>query len=303
LPITEVKIADDAISAPKLQANSVIAGKIATDAVTTNTIEAGSITSLKIGAGEIKAINIEAGAVTANKIDVGTLSAITTNTGTLTSNLIRTAATGQRLEITDPGTDNTYSIWIGDSTKNDANGVFWVKHNGDVKINRNVFGIGAVPVRKTVTASLLTGLTSNSNGLIALFDQFPSNGQEVLLDVDHEFRASVSTTNPTSCPAPSNTTGTIAIQRSLDNGSTWSGNIDTATIDYESTAQLFTDPDPTAPDICFQRSSGTVRRALIDPSPPAEGTNVRYRVLFSAWSSFFESSQISKNEFNAVLTE
>lgn len=71
LPITEAKIADDAISAPKLAANAVIAGKIAADAVTANTIAAGAVIAGKIGADAVTANTIAAGAISADKIGAG----------------------------------------------------------------------------------------------------------------------------------------------------------------------------------------------------------------------------------------
>lgn len=67
-------IVDGAIVANKLSANAVVAGKVAADAITTN--------------------NLQAGAVTAAKVNVTQLSAISATIG-----LLRTATSGQRLEI------------------------------------------------------------------------------------------------------------------------------------------------------------------------------------------------------------
>lgn len=225
-------------------------------------------------------------------------------------NIIAGSSSGDRVEITTSnpsGTPRDYRIWIGSGVKNDANGVFWVDVNGNVKIDKTIFGIGAVPIRRTRDDSLVTGLTQNSNGLITTFDQFLSNGQDVLVEANHAFAAFKSTPNPQTCAIPQDTTGTIALQRSFNNGSTWSGNIATATVEYPSTADLFTDPDPSVPDICQQRSAGQASRPLIDSNPPAEGTPIRYRVLFTAWSSFFVSTsspnQIGTNRFDAALTQ
>src|SRR5690625_1487035 len=102
LPITEAKISDNAISAPKLQANSVIAGKIATDAVTANTIAANAITSNKIQAGavvagklaadSVAANNIQANAITANKILAGAVTTGKLAADSVASNNIQTNA-------------------------------------------------------------------------------------------------------------------------------------------------------------------------------------------------------------------
>src|SRR5690625_2129536 len=102
LPITEAKISDNAISAPKLQANSVIAGKIATDAVTANTIAANAITYNKIRAGavvagklaadSVAANNIQTDAVTANKIRAGAVVAGKLAADSVAANNIQTDA-------------------------------------------------------------------------------------------------------------------------------------------------------------------------------------------------------------------
>lgn len=84
--ITETQIGTDAITTPKIAANAVTANEIAA-----NTITAGQIASNAITADEIAA-----GAVTAAKINVTQLSAITATIGTL-----RTATTGERVEISD----------------------------------------------------------------------------------------------------------------------------------------------------------------------------------------------------------
>lgn len=48
--VTSTVIADDSISTPKLQANSVVAGKIATGAITTSKLDADSVTAAKLAA-------------------------------------------------------------------------------------------------------------------------------------------------------------------------------------------------------------------------------------------------------------
>jgi len=77
--ITEVQISDDAISAPKLKANSVeaakiaagavIAEKIGASAVTTEKLYAGAVVAAKIAADAVEANHIKAGSVTANKLE------------------------------------------------------------------------------------------------------------------------------------------------------------------------------------------------------------------------------------------
>jgi hypothetical protein len=173
--IIGTQIADNAISAPKLSANSVTAGSIAANAVTATTIAAGAINADKIAANAVTtdkisanavtagkiisgaiqadkiatnavtagaiaanavtADKISAGAVTAAKISVTELSAVSANTGTLTANLIRTAASGNRVEVSNAG---TFPLWFGTGTKNAANAKFYVDTSGNVKIEGEI---------------------------------------------------------------------------------------------------------------------------------------------------------------------
>ncbi|WP_057092029.1 hypothetical protein KV708_09620 [Comamonas thiooxydans] len=68
--IAATQIADNAITTPKLAANSVAAGKIAANAVTANTVAADAITAGKIAAGAVNTRELAAGSVTAGKLVV-----------------------------------------------------------------------------------------------------------------------------------------------------------------------------------------------------------------------------------------
>jgi hypothetical protein len=88
------EIADDAISTPKLQAGAVTTDKITANAITTGLLAVG--------------------AVEANNINVSQLSAITAQIG-----LLRTASTGQRVELEDNrlrvfDNNNVVRVIIGD---------------------------------------------------------------------------------------------------------------------------------------------------------------------------------------------
>src|SRR5690625_4422998 len=111
LPITEAKISDNAISAPKLQANSVIAGKIATDAVTATTIAANAITSHTIQAGAVVAGNLAADSVAANNIQANAITANKILAGAVTTGKIgANAVTANKIDVDDL-VGNT--AWIG----------------------------------------------------------------------------------------------------------------------------------------------------------------------------------------------
>ena len=114
--VTEGKIAALAVTAGKIQAGAVIAEKIAADAVTTDKLVAGAVTAIKIASGTITANEIAAGTITAGKLNISVLSAISANlgevtSGTITGLLIRTATSGQRVEI-----DSINGIQIFDSS-------------------------------------------------------------------------------------------------------------------------------------------------------------------------------------------
>lgn len=92
LPITETKIADDAISTPKLQTNAVTAGKIAADAVIANKIAAGAVTAIKIDTDAVTANKIAAGAVIAGKIGADAVVANNIAADAVTTNKIQAGA-------------------------------------------------------------------------------------------------------------------------------------------------------------------------------------------------------------------
>ena len=69
--IAATQIADNAITTPKLAANSVAAGKIAANAVTANEISANAVTAAKIAAGAVGADQIAANAITAKHLTLG----------------------------------------------------------------------------------------------------------------------------------------------------------------------------------------------------------------------------------------
>lgn len=73
--ITEVQITTDAITAPKIKAGAVIAGKLAADAVLANNIKAGEVVAGKLAADSVATLNLQAGAITATKIGAGEVTA------------------------------------------------------------------------------------------------------------------------------------------------------------------------------------------------------------------------------------
>lgn len=103
--ITADEIAAGAVTATKILANTITANEIATGAITADEVAANAITAAKIAANAVVAGKIDAGAVTtttlaadavtADKLDADAITA----KHTLTGPTIRTAVSGERLEI------------------------------------------------------------------------------------------------------------------------------------------------------------------------------------------------------------
>lgn len=96
--ITAAEIAAGTITAVEMHTSFIAAGKIV----------AGWITGANIDAGTITSAQIEAGSITADRLDVTVLSAISADLGTVTAGiltgaLIRTAATGTRVQMDSGG--------------------------------------------------------------------------------------------------------------------------------------------------------------------------------------------------------
>ncbi|MDO8107156.1 hypothetical protein Q6348_08095 [Isoptericola sp. b441] len=112
--VTGDKIAAGAVTATAIAAGAILAGKLAAGAVTADKIAAGAVTATAIGAdavyagaiaaGAVGAAEIAAGAITAAKIAAGAITADKIAAGaidgtTITGAIIRTAATGQRVQL------------------------------------------------------------------------------------------------------------------------------------------------------------------------------------------------------------
>lgn len=98
LAVTAAEIAANAVTAVKIAANAVTAEKINAGAVTTDKLDALAVTAAKIAAGAIIADKIAAGAITTAKLAADAIDGMT-----ITGALIRTAATGNRLEFDSVG--------------------------------------------------------------------------------------------------------------------------------------------------------------------------------------------------------
>jgi hypothetical protein len=114
--IEEANLGDNTVSARTIIAGAVISEKIAALAVTAGKIAANAVTADKILAGAITAIKIDADAVTGEKI-----AATAIDGKTITGAILRTAASGQRVQIDSAGlrafnSSNTVVTTISAST-------------------------------------------------------------------------------------------------------------------------------------------------------------------------------------------
>ncbi len=96
--ITAREIATNSVTATQIAGNTITASQIAANAITASELASNSVQATHITSNAVTADKILAGAVTAAKINVTSLSAISATVG-----LLRTASSGQRTEIDNNG--------------------------------------------------------------------------------------------------------------------------------------------------------------------------------------------------------
>ena len=306
-PITSTDISPGAIKTPQLDANAVtaekiLAGEITTDKMTVNSINGDRITTNtldgdKITVNTLNADRITSNTITSDQISGNTLDVLATNTGTLTANLIRTAANGQRLEIADPGTDPDYAIWIGNFQKNDTQGVFYVKHNGEAFINKNEFDIS--------DGGIITGAFSNAGGTVQkTFNNLvaDNDGNSIFVgqggiafEVNMFYQGLQSTQgeSQSQCDIPF-LSGAITLERA--NNSSFTSGLTTVgfplTFDFRGSNFFIEDPVP-ANNSCLQRIVFDNTKSFTDS--PTPGTYF-YRLRYSSWDLSFDAGAFSTTQ-------
>lgn len=158
LPVTPSNVPAGSIVAASIAANTITSNQIAANTITANELSTGTLitSSAQIGNAVIASANIQ-DTLQSDNFQAGVSGwRLTRNTGALEANSITARGnlqvgsnvTGQyRTEISD--TDPTYLIWTGTNAKTDANGIFWVKRNGDAFISQSDFGITTFPTFDT----------------------------------------------------------------------------------------------------------------------------------------------------------
>ncbi|MEQ4723761.1 fibronectin type III domain-containing protein [Nonomuraea sp. B19D2] len=92
-----------AIEADKIAANAITADKVAAGAIQASHVAANAIEADKVAANAITADKISANAITAAKIAADAINGKTITGGTITGAYLRTASSGQRIEVAPPG--------------------------------------------------------------------------------------------------------------------------------------------------------------------------------------------------------
>ncbi|MFI6485303.1 hypothetical protein ACIBH1_45850, partial [Nonomuraea sp. NPDC050663] len=98
----DAKITAGTITGGLIQALAIQAGHISANAITADKIEAGAITTGHLAAAAITADKLAAGSITAEKIAADAITGKTITGGTITGAHIRTAVSGQRIQIAPP---------------------------------------------------------------------------------------------------------------------------------------------------------------------------------------------------------
>jgi len=164
--ITETKITNSAISSAKIQANAIVAGKIATNAVTANKIQANAVTAnkiqtnavtaSKIQANAITAVKINADAVTANKIATNAVTADAIATGSITAGAIAAGAINAQNIIAN-------GVIIGDKI---AGNTIQASKIQAGSIGADRLAAGSVTAAKVGTNQIITNTANIGTGVI-----------------------------------------------------------------------------------------------------------------------------------------
>jgi hypothetical protein len=224
--ITGDKIAANTIGADKIIANSIGTNQLAANSVNADKIVANTITGDKIAANTISADKIVANTITADQIasNAITASKIQANAidgKTITGSLIRTAASGTRVEIG----NTALPIWYGTGTVNTTNGQFYVDDAGNV-VARNKFSVNVGGNNLFYYDETTQTLTLNGRLIVGGYTVSSEADIRALDGKTFETRYSTSSTTPTGTNpsgwtiTPPNTTSPIYASRvtRLSNG-------------------------------------------------------------------------------------
>lgn len=142
-PITEVDISDDAISAPKIQANSIDSLKIVTAGLDAAVIRFGQMSGDRILANTIGAAQINALELFAQDIGV--------------TGKIRVESPSHRLELS--GLEDDFPFWFGSGTKNEDNAKIYFTEDGDAVFSGTLRAAGGsiAPGTRAGGSSILSG--------------------------------------------------------------------------------------------------------------------------------------------------
>ena len=193
--VTTEKIAALAVTAAELAANAVTAVKIAANAVTAEKINAGAVTTDKLDALAVTAETIAAGAIIADKIAANAittakLAATAIDGMTITGALIRTAASGARMQFDTNGLRGfnasdveTVRLRVNGDGLELTQDADYAKAILGLSANKT-FGALISALSQTQNASFSLSAEGNAAGLIIGSTAGPGGGSSVIIAAD-----------------------------------------------------------------------------------------------------------------------
>ncbi len=201
-----------------------------------NGVSAVGISGQLIVDGSIYANTIAANTITSNKLLVNTLSSITADIGYLTTGTIRFGPpTGLRMEVTD---QDSYLLWYGTGTKNNANATFYVRNDGGTKFAGSLEAAsgtfaGSLSAASGTFAGSLSAATGTFSGTLTAaavnaVDTVNIAGNAVTIPIASATGAATVTTTPTqfnsiSCTTTSSQPIYIDVNITKNNYQGWPG--------------------------------------------------------------------------------
>ena len=162
--VSTAKLADDAVDSTKLAANAVDATALADNSVDAGAIASNAVTEAKIAANAVVNAKITDGTITATKLNTSNIDrSLNVASGNLGINNTVTAATRSGISYNAQGLiTGTIALAAGDLPVATTSAVGGVSVGTGLSVN----GAGALSLTNSVTATTVSGITFNAQGMI-----------------------------------------------------------------------------------------------------------------------------------------
>ena len=162
--VSTAKLADDAVDSTKLAANAVDATALADNSVDAGAIASNAVTEAKIAANAVVNAKITDGTITAAKLNTSNIDrSLNVASGNLGINNTVTAATRSGISYNAQGLiTGTIALAAGDLPVATTSAVGGVSVGTGLSVN----GAGALSLTNSVTATTVSGITFNAQGMI-----------------------------------------------------------------------------------------------------------------------------------------